>query len=119
MALINDETGQAYDFGREIGYYFGSDSDGSWSEGRQNDQTVLPAIPAGRYYLRIEPENAGDAVRYSIHVVRDVPRWSFFVIAVIALLVVPGWLFWRQRHFEIKRWAESDHPIIRVSSDDD
>jgi hypothetical protein len=119
MALINDETGQAYDFGREIGYYFGNDSDGSWSEGRQNDQAVLPAIPAGRYYLRIEPENAGDAVRYSIHVVRDVPRWSFFVIAVIALLVVPGWLFWRQRHFEIKRWAESDHPIIRVSSDDD
>jgi hypothetical protein len=119
MALIDDETGQAYDFGREISYYFGSDSDGSWSEGRQNDEAVLPAIPAGRYYLRIEPENAGEPVHYSIRVVRDVPRWSFFVLAVIALLVLPGWLFWRQRYFEIQRWAESDHPMITTSSDDD
>ena len=28
-ALINSETGQAYDFGREVSYYYGSDSDGA------------------------------------------------------------------------------------------
>ena len=117
MALINDETGQAYDFGREISYYFGSDSDGSWSEGGQDDQAVLPAVPAGRYYLRVEPE--GSPAHYSIRVVRDVPRWSFFWLAFLALLVVPGWLFWRQRYFEIQRWAESDHPMITSSSSDD
>jgi hypothetical protein len=118
LALINDETGQAYDFGREISYYSGRDSDGSWSEGGRDDQAALPAVPAGRYYLRIEPENPGDAVAYSIRVYRDVPRWSFFVLAVLGLLLLPGWLFWRQRYFEIQRWAESDHPIITYSSDD-
>ena len=35
FALINQDTGQAYDFGREVSYYFGSDSDGSWTEGNR------------------------------------------------------------------------------------
>jgi hypothetical protein len=40
------------------------------------------------------------------------------MLAALALLSVPGYLFWRQRYFEIQRWAESDHPIVTVSSDD-
>jgi hypothetical protein len=119
LALINQDTGQAYDFGREISYYSGTDSDGSWSEGSRDDDAVVPSVPTGRYYLRIEPENAGDNVSYAIRVYRDVPRWSFFMLAVVALLVFPGWLFSRQRYFEIQRWAESDHPMITTSSSDD
>jgi hypothetical protein len=118
LALIDESSGHAYDFGREISYYFGRDSDGSWSEGKTDDEATLPAIPAGRYYLRIEPENGGDSVSYSIGVYRDVPRWTFFVLAVLALVSVPGYVFWRQRYFEIQRWAESDHPIVTSSSDD-
>jgi len=118
LALIDESSGHGYDFGREISYYFGRDSDGSWSEGSPEDEATLPAIPAGRYYLRVEPENAGDPVSYSIGVYRDVPRWKFFVLAALALLSIPGYLFWRQRYFEIQRWAESDHPIVTVSSDD-
>src|SRR5262245_52319133 len=118
LALIDESSGHAYDFGREISYYFGRDSDGSWSEGKTDDEATLPAIPAGRYYLRVEPENGGDPVSYSIGVYRDVPHWTFFVLAVLALLSVPGYLFWRQRYFEIQRWAESDHPIVTFSSDD-
>jgi hypothetical protein len=119
LALINDDTGQAYDFGREISYYFGRDSDGSWSEGSPDDEAILPAVPPGRYYLRIEPENGGGAVSYSIRVVRDVPRWSFFLLTALALLLFPCILFWRQRAFEVRRWAESDHPMLTFSSGDD
>ena len=35
-ALINESTGQAFDFGREVSYYNGRDSDGNWSEGGRN-----------------------------------------------------------------------------------
>ena len=35
-ALIDQDTGHAYNFGREIAYYHGYDSDGSWSEGQRN-----------------------------------------------------------------------------------
>jgi hypothetical protein len=101
-----------------MSYYFGRDGDGSWSEGSTEDEATLRSVPAGRYYLRIEPENAGEAVSYSVGVYRDVPRWSFFALAVLALLCVPAVLFWKQRRFEIRRWAESDHPIVTFSSDD-
>ena len=60
FALINDETGTAYDFGREVSYYFGRDSDGDWSEGRMNGSSTVPAVPKGRYYLRVEPEMDDD-----------------------------------------------------------
>ena len=46
-ALIDEDTGRAYDFGREISFYQGVDSDGRWTEGSNSDRVVLPSIPAG------------------------------------------------------------------------
>jgi hypothetical protein len=119
MALINDTDGQGYDFGREVGYYHGVDSDGSWSEGKKADSVVIPTVPAGRYYLRIEPETerpaeaplapAGRTVRYEVVVRRDVPYNPVFWV-VPALLVLPPLIqSMRRRGFEARRWAESDH----------
>ena len=59
LTLINEGTGDAFDFGREVSYYAGSDSDGAWSEGSQSSTAVIPHVPAGRYYLRVEPEMEG------------------------------------------------------------
>ena len=124
MALINEETGTAYDFGREISYYHGVDGGESWSEGGISDQAILPSIPAGRYYLRIEPESPSSSVNYSILVYRDVPRWSYFFIVLAALSLFPLIYWWRQHSFESRRWSESDHPMrsllaARSGSDDE
>jgi hypothetical protein len=48
-----------------------------------------------------------------------VPRWSFFFLTALALLVLPLFVFWRRRAFEVRRWAESDHPKITFSGSDD
>jgi hypothetical protein len=120
-ALINENTGQAFDFGREVSYYHGYDSDGSWSEGSVNDSVAIPSVPAGRYYLRVEPEgDPGYGVTYyTVKVKRDVPQYSFYGIALGALLV-PAVLFtWRSLSFEHMRWSESDHPPIKFGEDDD
>jgi len=113
MALINDDTGTAYDFGRELGYYYGSDSDGSWSEGAQSDDAFLPAIPAGHYYLRIEPEGVA-ATSYSVRIYRDVPRWWLFLLTVGLLLLPAIVVLWRRHSFEYLRWSESDHPMMTI-----
>jgi uncharacterized protein DUF4178 len=110
FALINETTGQAYDFGRELSYYFGTDSDGSWSEGSKDDRVWIPTVPAGRYYLRVEPE-ADPGLRgasYQLHVRRDVPVASFFVFAALALGLPPALGVWRAVSFESARWTESD-----------
>jgi hypothetical protein len=59
LALINEDTGDTFDFGREVSYYAGSDSDGNWSEGSQSSSTIIPRVAAGHYYLRVEPEMEG------------------------------------------------------------
>ncbi len=109
LTLI-DEEGRAYDFGREISHYQGVEGGESWSEGSRLDEAVLPAVPAGKYYLRIEPESPASAVHYKIQIYRDVPRWLFFWLALGALCFLPLVMKWRSSRFEAARWAESDSP---------
>jgi len=117
-ALINQDTGQAWDFGREVSYYYGYDSDGSWSEGKQNDEVVLPSVPPGHYYLRIEPEADPSlaAIPYTVDVTHDVPVFGIYGIAFLALLVPVVIISFRSYTFERSRWSESDHPPMQLSS---
>ena len=113
FALIDQDTGQGYDFGREVSYYHGVDSDGSWSEGGKRNSVRIPAVPAGRYYLRIEPENDGKdsslaPIHYDLEVRRDVPVWSWIWIAAGLLLIPPVYTTIRSHSFEAARWRESD-----------
>jgi hypothetical protein len=118
LTLANEGDGATRVFGREVGYYHGSDSDGSWSEGSQWDRAYLPAVPAGRYRLLVEPEGPSPA-RYRVRLTRDVPRTLHFWLAA-GLLVGPPLLFWyRQWRFEVRRWEESDHPMIPAGGDDE
>jgi hypothetical protein len=117
FALINEQTGTAYDFGKEVNYYYGRDSDGSWSEGDRRDSVGIGGVPGGRYYLRVEPEVEKSVansvfgerrVNYSIRLRRDVAVfWPYFV-AWPLLLLPPLFGFIRRAGFEGQRWAESD-----------
>jgi hypothetical protein len=120
-ALINQDTGQAYDVGREISYYYGYDSDGAWTEGSRRDTVAIPSVPSGTYYLRVEPESdlGLRTIFYSIALKRDVPQLWYFGIAFLALLIPPALITWRSINFEHLRWAESDYPPAYSGSDDD
>ena len=111
-ALINEDTGQAYDFGREVSNYSGVASDGQWQEGSQHDRVVLPSIPPGHYYLRIEPESDPSLgiIGYTVTVTRDVPVVGVYLLAFAALLLPALLISWRTHNFELARWADSDHP---------
>jgi hypothetical protein len=117
-ALINQDTGQAWDFGREVSYYSGYDSDGSWSEGKRDDTVVIPSVPPGHYYLRIEPEvdPSLHQIPYSVQVRRDVPVFGIYGIAFLALLVPVLFISLRAYTFERSRWSESDHPPVDFSN---
>ena len=122
LAFIEETTGQALDVGRQVSYYHGQDSDGSWTEGSRNDHFRLGAVPSGQYILRVAPE--GDAtstqpVRYKLIVKRDVPQYLFYFLALLAL-AIPAMLSYAPRaSFEQRRWAESDHAPVSSSSDDE
>jgi hypothetical protein len=118
-ALISQDAGRAWDFGREVSYYSGYDSDGSWSEGSRHDTVIVPSVPPGHYYLRIEPE--ADArhplISYTVAVRRDVPVFKFYGYALLALFLPVLYITFKSISFERARWSESDHPILQSESD--
>lgn len=125
MALINDDTGEALDFAREVEYYEGYDDGDKWTEGATGDQAYLPSVPAGRYYLRMEPEAGSYPLGWQISIRRDVVMTRFLFAGILLLSIPPLWLSWRRRSFEYQRWLESDHPMEPIvkwgegDSDDD
>jgi hypothetical protein len=120
-ALVNDDTGQTYEFAREVSYYHGVDQGESWSEGSRLDGVTLPRIPSGRYFLRVEPEGdrTGRPVRYRVRVIRDAPTSIWFLAALVLIVIPPVASTWRSATFERQRWAESDHAPAGSSDDGD
>ena len=116
MALIDADTDRALDFGRELSYYSGVDDGEAWSEGSRYETFYVPSVPAGRYYLRVEPETDAPQLNFRVAVKRDVPLKRLPLIALGLLLLPAVWAGMRHSAFENTRWMESDHP--RTSSDD-
>jgi len=110
-ALVNDETGQAFEVAREVSYYHGIEDGESWTEGSPTDTVALPSVPAGPYFLRIETEGdrTGAPMRYRVRVVRDVSTSLWFMVALALIAVPPILASWRASMFEHRRWQESDH----------
>jgi len=111
FALVNEATGRAVDFAREVSYYEGVEGGERWHEGSRDDRVRVPSVPAGRYYMRVAPELAPDAARpvsYVLTLRRDVPSGGFFFAAFLLLLVPPVWVTTRASAFESTRWMESD-----------
>lgn len=117
MALINSDTGEALDFGREVAYYW---DDEPWGEGSPKDSVYLPPVRSGRYYLRVEPESDAGAVAYKLRVTRDAPRPGLLLLALLALALPLPYIWMRYWMFEVERWNQSDHAIsIDAGGEDD
>lgn len=121
LALINDTSGETREVTRQLEYYSGVDSDGSWSEGSRRETVRLAAVPAGRYFLRVEPEGGEvgkSAVRYNLQVRRDPPHFGFYAFALLAFCVPMLFAVVPAAAFENRRWAESDHPLGGTTSEE-
>ncbi|WP_411281133.1 DUF4178 domain-containing protein [Gemmatimonas sp.] len=123
LSLINESTGETREVTRQLSYYHGSDSDGSWTEGNRRESLRIASVPGGRYFLRVQAEGgepAKSSASYTVRIRRDAPHYGFYGIAVLALLVPVVLSIFPSASFESRRWAESDHaPTASSDSDDD
>jgi hypothetical protein len=110
--LVNADTHQvAATCEQGIEFYHGND-DGYWTEGKQMEKVLVPAVAPGKYYLAIDA-SADSAVKqmpYKVTIVRDVMSWSNFWIALALVLIYPVYCWARAWTFERARWMESDQP---------
>ncbi|MEM9781239.1 MAG: DUF4178 domain-containing protein [Pseudomonadota bacterium] len=100
-------------FGREVGYYYGRDADGSWTEGSRDGHVNLK-LPPGDYSLELVVEEAGvwrtgrEPSRMSVSIREGVIAWWWLVLGAIGLIAV-AMLFLLQRMIHsARRWSGSD-----------
>jgi transcription elongation factor Elf1 len=109
-ALINDKTGAAYYFDQGVEHYSGVEDGESWAEGSHSSDVVISSVPAGTYYLTLEPTSGGlpPGQYFEVRVIRGVPLWSNFLWSFVLILIMPAIALWRRRSFEVSRWSDSD-----------
>jgi len=121
MTLVNKDTGESWSADREISYYEGVDGGESWSEGSRSDEFIFTNLPAGTYFIAEEAELDPNipSIGGQLRVGHAGARWSSLIVLILLLTAFPAFAYYRQKVFEVARWADSDHPLVTSGSDDD
>ena len=116
--LVNEQSQEVESVTIPIEYYFGSDSDGSWTEGSKDQDATLSSLPAGKYTLRVEGtwQDWQKSMPVALKVEQNVSRGVNFLCALVVLLIVPVLGLLRKFSFEASRWKDS---MFSTSSSDD
>jgi len=118
--MVNNTTGASYPFEMTSEYYFGTDSDGAWSEGSTTHDLEISSVPGGEYYLNIDTESGDfkntNEQSYSITVSRDTPSWHNYWWFVFLVSLPPLYSWIAMRRDEVSRWSNSDfNPYVSNS----
>jgi DNA-directed RNA polymerase subunit RPC12/RpoP len=109
--LINEETGLVQEFELPIEYYYGVEDGESWSEGDREQTVYLPAVPDGRYTMRLEAQwenwNQATPPQLTLRVEQGVPRVMNLLLLLVGLSILPLLAAFRHFSFERRRWADS------------
>jgi hypothetical protein len=111
--FINDDTGLVQTFELPVEYYYGVEDGESWSEGSQSASTLLSALPAGKYTLRLEAQwgpQFADPANITIKVDQGHTSVFNFLATLIAISIIPAGIAFWQFKFERRRWSESMFP---------
>ncbi len=117
--LVNDANGKMQTFDLPLEYYSGVEGGERWSEGSSDRRKFLSAPEKGRYVLRLETQWQDGQPAPSLHIVvtEGIFRWPYFILALIAVGVLPLLGVVRQFAFEQQRWADSAYSPFGQSSD--
>jgi hypothetical protein len=113
ITVLNDNNEEVRQFKQPIEYYFGSDYDGTWSEGNNFSDTLLSSLPKGNYRLLIDTDagafQKNQPLQLAVKIKRDVINWSNYGFTLLLLLIYPCYAGIRFLMFEKLRWSESDY----------
>jgi predicted RNA-binding Zn-ribbon protein involved in translation (DUF1610 family) len=117
MDLVNAKTDETFPAPVEISYYHGYDSDGSWTEGSQKAEIALPAVPAGEYFLTVEPSADAkiDRLPFTVKVRSGGVFFGNCIVVLVLVLFYPIMLLWRLYSYEKERWSDSDFSPFQSS----
>jgi hypothetical protein len=90
--LVNEDTGLVQQFSLPLEYYHGVEDGESWSEGDRDMRTVLSALPAGKYTMRLEAQwdKWQQPATLSVSVKQNILHGINFLLALIGLSIIPS-----------------------------
>lgn len=118
--LINEATGLVQPFAVPVEYYSGVDGGESWSEGDKAPDVNLSSLPAGKYTMRLEVqwEKWQEPQMLTVRIVQGVPRLLYWLLAMVAVSIIPLLVLLSQWSFEKRRWQDSAFNPYQGSSDE-
>ena len=110
VSLVNEQTGQGFEFTKNIEFYSGVERGETWREGSRDASALLTKIPAGRYHLNFYPFTEANSAppEIVVRVTANPTLFSNFLIALLLVLIYPGVQLWRSIEHESRRWSASD-----------
>lgn len=112
-ALVHQQTGDVTDFFVDAGYYHGYSYGENWTEGSRKGTVNLSALPAGTYFIRLDPQwtaypqpgaNRNFGTPTARLTVRSGKRGASCMCCSMIVLFLPWlWVFFRRSGFESRR----------------
>ncbi|HWS90800.1 MAG TPA: DUF4178 domain-containing protein [Pyrinomonadaceae bacterium] len=120
--LIDEQTGLVQQFDLPMEYYHGVEDGESWTEGDREHVAYLPALPEGRYTMRLEAQwenwNQSAPPAVTVRVEQGVPRMVNLLLLLVGLSLIPVLFAFRHFSFERRRWADSAFNPYASGGDD-
>lgn len=116
ISLINKAGEEVGTVNYPIEFYYGNDSDGSWSEGATSNYGYISAVPAGKYKVVLEGEVGTGRIDFTTSIKRDVLSWSLFWWYQFLILIYPVYMMFKSYSFERTRWSQSDYAPAKYGS---
>ncbi len=107
--LVDEQNNNVESVPIAVEYYNGVEDGEAWTEGGQTSDATMSSLPAGKYSLRVEGSwgNWQQPLAVSLKVEQNVTRGVNFILAFIALSILPFFGLIRKFTFESRRWSES------------
>jgi DNA-directed RNA polymerase subunit RPC12/RpoP len=106
--LVNEKTDEVVSVYAEPSYYFGTDSDGSWSEGSKEASKETDAVEAGTYVMRTTISFDKPVQTYVVKVSGSTgPGACCFLFFLLLLFVYPVIASAAAGSFETRKWQDS------------
>lgn len=107
--LVDENTGRFESFELPLEYYHGVDQGESWSEGRRSKTVHLAAPPPGKYTiaLSMQWQEGQTPPPLQVRVREGVFRFTYFILALIAISIFPVLALLRRFSWEAQRWKDS------------
>lgn len=113
IVLVNETTGEEYKNELGVEYYWGSDSDGSWTEGSQYASDIISAVPEGHYHAEVSADSDMGAKILRLDLFRNSSMWGNLIFSLMGISIYPCWVLMRRRSYEVSRWDDSDYSPYR------